>query len=191
MQPGMRRWIIASACLVLGLFLLPYAEALLVRAPLSRKLADAKKDESRLALIDRNMQFLQSLKQNQPPYLDALYLFSKSVPQGAKLDSVTMNRRGDVSIRGSMRNGEQVLEFRSKLITSGFFASVTVEEQTPTPDRQKVNVRMSAQWKPFKDRAGLSIGPTPEEIAKATNAPPPGAGPPGMPMPRGMPVINR
>ena len=32
---------------------------------------------------------------------------------------------------------------------SGFFANVTVEEQTPTPDRQRVNVRISAQEKPL------------------------------------------
>jgi hypothetical protein len=80
-----------------------------------------------------------------------------------------------------MKDGTQVAGFRSKLIDSGFFASVAVEEQTPTPDRQKVTVRITAQWKPANDRQSLSIGPTAEEIEKAKNRPkdpPPGAFPP-------------
>jgi hypothetical protein len=91
-----------------------------------------------------------------------------------------------------MKDGQQVVAFRSKLIDSGFFSSVAVEEQTPTPDRQKVAVRIAAQWKTANDRQSLSIGPTAEEIEKAKNRPkdpPPGAFPPmemgpsgGMPM---------
>ena len=78
-----------------------------------------------------------------------------------------MNRRGELSLRGSMRDSTQVVDFRSKLIASGFFANVAVEEQTPTPDRQKVNVRISGQWKPAAARGGLAIGPTAEEIEKS------------------------
>jgi hypothetical protein len=46
-----------------------------------------------------------------------------------------------------MRDPQQVVEFRSKLIDSGLFSTVVVEEQTPTPDRQKVVVRITGQWK--------------------------------------------
>ncbi|MBC8002068.1 MAG: hypothetical protein H7X97_05725 [Opitutaceae bacterium] len=77
-----------------------------------------------------------------------------------------MNRRGEVSLRGNMKDSQQVLQFRSKLIDSGFFSSVVVEEQTPTPDRQKLVVRMTAQWKPASDREKLKVGPTPDEIEK-------------------------
>jgi hypothetical protein len=78
-----------------------------------------------------------------------------------------MNRRGDLSLRASMQNSQQVADFRSKLIDSGFFANLTVEEQTPSPDRQKLTVRMSAQWKPLNARQALAFGPTAEEIEKA------------------------
>jgi hypothetical protein len=68
-----------------------------------------------------------------------------------------------------------------------------VEEQTPTPDRQKVTVRITAQWKPANDRQSLSIGPTPEELEKAKNRPkdpPAGAFPPmDMGPPGGMPMM--
>jgi hypothetical protein len=58
-----------------------------------------------------------------------------------------MNRRGDVSIRATMRDSQQVVQFRAKLLDSGLFGHLVVEEQNPTPDRQKVIVRMSGHWK--------------------------------------------
>jgi hypothetical protein len=60
----------------------------------------------------------------------------------------------------------------------------------PTPDRQKVNVRISAQWKPATARNGLAIGPTPEEIERAkTNKPAAGGGPLAGGFPAGMPPM--
>lgn len=187
--PDVKKWTVRAAALLCVLLLLPYAEALFLKGFLARKLTRLKTEKVRLTTIDRELEFLQSLKQNQPPYLDAIYLFAKSAPQGAKIDSLTMNRRGDVSLRGSMRTADQVTDFRSKLISSGFFSTVAVEEQAPTPDRQKLNIRISAQWKPIEVRAGLTNGPTADEIERAkTNKPTAGGGgfPPGM-MPPGMP----
>jgi hypothetical protein len=74
-----------------------------------------------------------------------------------------MNRRGEVAWRGSLKDAQQVADFRSKLLDSGCFTNVVVEEQTPTPDRQKLTVRMSAQWK----AAGGH-----EAFAAATSIPP-------------------
>ena len=192
--PDVKKWAVRAAALLCALLLLPYAEALLLKPFLARKLATLKADKGRLAVIDRELEFLQSLKQTQPPYLDAMYILAKSTPQGGKIDSLTMNRRGDVSLRGSLRDAAQVTDFRTKLIGSGFFANVAVEEQAPTPDRQKLNLRISAQWKSVEARAGLTNGPTAEEIEKAKTGVkdtksgggmPPGMMPPGA-MPAGM-----
>ena len=161
------KWAVVAALLGLGLLAFPYGEALLLKSRLARKLAAIQADKARLTTIDRELDFLRYLKQSQPPYLDALFLLAKAAPQGARFDSLSMNRRGDLSLRGSMKDSQQVVGFRSKLIESGFFANVVVEEQTPTPDRQKVNLRISAQWKPVGERASLTIGPTSEEIEKA------------------------
>ncbi len=161
------KWAGVAVLLTAGLLALPYAEALLLKSRLSRKLAAIQVDKARLSTIDRELDFLRHLKQSQPPYLDALFLLAKAAPQGSRFDSLSMNRRGDLSLRGSMRDSQQVAGFRSKLIESGFFSNVAVEEQTPTPDRQKVVVRISAQWKPSSARESLAIGPTAEEIAKA------------------------
>ena len=98
---------------------------MILKPRLERRLASLQRDKSRLPLIDRELGFLETLKSNQPPYLDALYLLAKGIPQGSKLDSLSMNRRGEVALRGSMRNSSEVTDFRSKLIASGFFANVS------------------------------------------------------------------
>lgn len=163
--PDVKLWAVHSAVLLCVLLMLPYVEALFSKPFLKRKLSALSAETNRLVTIDRELEFLQALKQNQPPYLDAIYLFSKLAPQGSKIESLTMNRRGEVSLRGSMRDATQVTDFRTKLIGSGFFATIAVEEQSP--GQGKLTVRMSAQWKPFEARAGLTNGPTLAEIEKA------------------------
>ena len=185
--PDTKKWVLRAAALLCALLILPYAEAILLKPFLNRKLSALKADKGRLTTIDRELDFLQSLKQNQPPYLDVIYLMSKLAPQGSKIESLTMNRRGEVSLRGSLRDATQVTDFRTKLIGSGFFANIAVEEQSP--GQGKLTVRMSAQWKPIEARAGLTNGPTAAEIEKAKSggkdAKGGGSMPPGM-MP-GMP----
>ena len=192
-RPASWKWAALALGLAIFSMALPYLEAPWLNWRLSKRLKAIQADRGRLVAIDRELDFLRHIKQNQPPYLDALFLLAKAVPPGSKLDSVSMNRRGDLALRGSMKDGTQVAGFRSKLIDSGFFASVAVEEQTPTPDRQKVTVRITAQWKPANDRQSLSIGPTAEELEKAKNRPkdpPPGAFPPmNMGPPGGMPMM--
>jgi len=153
-----------------------------------------KPETARFATIDRELDFLQYLEQSEPPYVDALLVLAKAAPPGTRFDSVSMNRRGEVSLRGSLQNGQQVAELRSKLIDSGFFASVGIEDQSPTPDRQKVTVRMSAQWK----SADLRKAPPPEPLKASTNAKtstasaiPPAVGPQESPTPRQNPLTPR
>jgi len=188
--PEIKPKLVRAVALLVLVLALPYAEALLLKPHLARRLAALKAERTRLATIDRELDFLQFLKQSQPPYLDTLFLFAKSAQPGARTESINMNRRGEISLRTAMQNGQQVTDFRSKLIASGFFTNVVVEEQSPTPDRQRVNVRMTGQWKPAEARAGLAIGPTAEEIEKAktnTTAQAGGGMPPGMMPPMGMP----
>ena len=179
-----RKWAATAVILLCAALLLPYAEAILLKPFLSRKLAAFESQAQRLPAIDTELQFIEYLRQNQPPYLDALYLFAKSAPQGSRFDTISMTRRGEISLHGSMPNFQQLADFRAKLIESGFFSAVTVEEQTPSPDRQKVNVRITAQWAPADVRAALSIGPGAEEIEKAKNSA--GKPPGGMSMLPGM-----
>ncbi len=193
-RPAPWKWVGLAALLAVSLLALPYLEALLLKPHLAKKLAALKADRGRLPMIDRELEFLQHLKQNEPPYLDTLYILGKSAPQGSKIESLSMNRRGELSFRGTMKDLSQVADFRKKLIDSGLFAHVAVEEQTPSPDRQKLMVRMSGLWKALALRRSLALGPTAEEIEKAKTRvrdqpgmPPMMPGMMGMPGPGGMP----
>jgi hypothetical protein len=186
-QQAPLKWAAAALGLLLLAVLLPYAEALTLKSHLAKKLAAIKTDQVRLATMDRELDFLQYLQQNQAPYLDALLVLAKAAPPGARFDSVSMNRRGELSLRGSLQNGQLVAELRSKLIDSGFFDSVGIEEQAPSPDHQKVTVRMNAQWKPADSRKtpALEPGRAAAESKRPPNSPaassPPTSPPPGQP----------
>ena len=69
-----------------------------------------------------------------------------------------------------MANAQQVTDFRTKLIASGFFANVAVEEQAPVQGQPKVTVRMAAQWKAAAARPALKVAPAPDAAAKANSA---------------------
>jgi len=183
-RSGSWKWAIAAGALILGLAATPYISAELGRPRLERKLAAIKAERGNLALIDQELGFLQDLKKRQSPYMEALYLIADAAPQGAKIDSLNMNHNGDVALRVALQNGQLVNDFRSKLIASGFFANVVVDEQTPTPNRTVV-ARMTMQWKPAEAREKLNIGPKIDEsktnsaAAASTNRP--AAPPPAMP----------
>lgn len=166
-RPAPWKWAAVAGLLVVGVFLFPFVEALLMKPRLAKKLAEINDAKGKLSTIDQELDFLQYLKLNQPPYVDAAYVMANAAPGGMRIESLSMNHAGDVSLRGSMMNSQQVVDFRSKLIKSGFFSIVTVEEQTPTPDRQKVTVRITAQWKPASVRETLAIGPSAQELEKA------------------------
>jgi len=170
-EPLLRKRAAIAAALLAALLVLPYAQAFLLKPFVAHKVAVVESQTNQLSTIDRELSFLQYYKENAPPYLDALYLFSTAAQPGTRLDTLSMNQRGDVSFSGSFGNFQQVVQFRTELIHSGFFTNVTVDEQVPVPNQQKLNVRMTAQWKQPQDRERLAIGPTPVEIAQATNSP--------------------
>lgn len=177
---GARVGALAAACL-----LLPYVEALLLQPHLEKKVAAFKTEAERLKVIDRELDFLRGLKLSQPPYLDLLYVFSKSAPPGTRFDSLSLNSHGEVSLRSAFHDGQQVADFRNQLIASGFFTNVVVEEQAPTPDRQKVNVRMSAQEKTAAELQVASARLLAKDANKQVKSAPPGiptAGPPKPPV---------
>jgi len=161
-RPAVWKWAAAAVLLALGTLFFPYAEALLLKPFLERKLAALEADRGRLATIDQELDFLKFLKQNQPPYLDTIYLLAKSAPQGTRLESLSLGSHQQVSMRLKMASAQQVSDFRAKLIDSGWFASVMVEEQTPSPDRS-VSARMTAELKPVESRKPLAVEPKKNE----------------------------
>jgi hypothetical protein len=192
-QPLTAKWVRMAAILVVAAIFFPFIEALALKPLFAKKLAALKLEKARLPIIDRELSFLQYLKQNQPPYLDAMTVIACSVSGGTRFESIGINRHGELSLKGNLKDANQVSDFRAKLIKSGYFSSVTVEEQAPSQDRQKVMVRMTAQIKPLAARGSVSVDTI------LSNAPPvqPGSGGfggpemmfpgGGMPMPMPMP----
>jgi Tfp pilus assembly PilM family ATPase len=169
-RPAQWKWVALAASLAIGSLSLPYAEALVQKPRLSGKLSQLKAYRDQLPKIDQELNFLLYLKTNQPPYLDAISIIANAAPPGARIESLAMNRRGDLSLRAVMGISPQTVDFRSKLIESGLFATVVVEEQTPTPDRQKSVVRISAQWKPASVRKPLSSALLSQNLQKSNTS---------------------
>ena len=166
MQPENRGWLVRAAALLALLLLFPVAETLLVKPFLQWRLESYKtRQHNFLSVVEPERKFLLNLKQSQPPYLDALYIFSKSAPPGTHFDSITISQRGEISIKAAMANGQTVSDFRAKLMASGFFSSIVVEEQSPVLNQPRVGVRMTAVWKFAGLRPAVSV-PLP---AAATN----------------------
>ncbi|MEN9677501.1 MAG: hypothetical protein RIS76_3397 [Verrucomicrobiota bacterium] len=153
------RPVILAVALLMAVLLLPYLEAFLLQPRLARRLAALKSQSTNLATIDRQMGFLRYLEQNQAPHLDAVFMIAQAAPQGVKVESINMNRQGEVALSGWLRDLNQVGEFRLKLINSGFFSSVVVEDQSPTPDRQRINFRINARWRDAGEREALKLDP--------------------------------
>jgi hypothetical protein len=172
-QPAHWKWAALAVLLAFGSFSLRYAEAYLQKPRLAKKLTELRSYRDKLPAIDRELNFLEYLRTNQPPYLDAILAIAKAAPQGTHVDSLSMNRCGEISLKGSLQNGPQAVDFRTNMIASDFFSFVGVEDQSPTPDRQKMNVRMSAQWKSALEREALAKA---KESGKAASGKPEGRG---------------
>lgn len=186
-RPAPRRWAVRAGAVLLAILALPYLEAFLFHPGLAARVASVKAKQDRMRIIDRQADFFRYLKQNQMAHLDTLLVLGKSAPPGARIDSMNLNRKGELALRISMRQPPEVVAFRNKLEESGFFSSVVLEEQNPSPDRQKIQVRIAAQLKPAADRASLKILSTNDVPASGAGGGMPGG--PGMPMgmPMGMP----
>jgi hypothetical protein len=177
-QPALMKWARLAILLAVCIIVFPYAQAFLLKPFLAKKLARIRAESGRLAVIDRELTFLQYLKNAQPPYLDALTVLANAAPPGTRFDSLSINRRGELALKGNIGNAQQVVDFRTKLIKSAYFSSVTVEEQTPSPDRQRMTVRILAQCRPAGARPPVKVEPLPPGFTP---------GGPAMPFPGMMP----
>jgi Tfp pilus assembly PilM family ATPase len=175
------KWAALAAVLLLAAFSLRYAEAMLFRSQLTGKLEELSKYRKTLPNLEREVSFLNFIKTNQPPYLDTVAVIASAAPAGTKLDQLLVARRGDVSLRGSVQDPQGPEKFRTKLIDSGFFSKVVVEEQGPASqqDRNKINFRISGVLKPEGTRKVLPPEPPLTNKTGKAGAPMPG-GPEGI-----------
>jgi Tfp pilus assembly PilM family ATPase len=142
------KWAALAVLLMFTAVALRYADVLINQSRLSRNLSAMKAYRDNLPNVERELGFLEYLKTNQPVYVDAISVVANAIGGGTRLDSLSISRAGDVSLRATLRDAQQVMDFRSRLLESGFFSTVVVEEQSPsTADKQKLTIRVTGQWK--------------------------------------------
>lgn len=139
------KWALAAGALAAACVLVRYGEPWLMKPGLASKLTALKAGQGRLATIDRELEFLRHLRQNQTPALDVLTVLATAAPTGARLELISLNRRGELSLRATIRTPQEAVGFRSKLVASGLFANLVVEEQSPNQNRDRIMLRMTAQ----------------------------------------------
>ncbi len=181
------RWAAAAVFLLLVWIGLRYAEPIIRNARLTAAIAELRAARDKLPRVDLEAAFLQYIHTNQPGYLDAVAAIAGAAQPGTKLDNLSIARKGDISMRGTAQNGQAAATLRSKMIESGLFSNVVLDEQTPGQNQQ-VTFRMTAQLRPEADRqppagpatAAATNKAAAKPAAARTNSPP---APPTVPTP--------
>ena len=198
--PAQWRWAAAACALLLVSIGLRYADPIVRKARVSATIADLEARRAKLPKVDKEAAFLNFIHTNQPNYLEIVNALASAAQPGMKLDSLTISRRGELALRGSSQGGAQAATtLRSKMIDSGYFASVVIDEQTPNQqNQQQVNFRMTALVRPEAERkiaaaakATGKSGTTNKSGVTAPNATSPAPSempPPEMSMPTAMPM---
>jgi hypothetical protein len=208
-SPAQWRWAAAACALLLISIGLRYLDPVVRKARINNRIAELEARRAKLPKVDREAAFLNFIHTNQPNYLEIVGALASATQPGMKLDSLTISRRGELALRGSAQGGQAATTLRSKMIDSGYFANVVIDEQTPNQqNQQQVTFRMTAQVRPESDRkiaaatkpasgkAGATnkAGATPQNVAPSSGpaemppemATPPqvvGGPPPGVVMP--------
>lgn len=139
-------WVAAVIALLAGLFLTRYAAPLLHGDAVRDRMEALQGAETDFPSIDRELAFLKHVQTSQPPVLDLLAVVADAIPKGALVDSMTLDRRGHLNIQSTMPKHLQPTVIRTKLLESGIFSEIVIEEQTPIENNQKLKVRIQARF---------------------------------------------
>lgn len=142
------QWIAVAAALLVGLFVFRYAVPLTKGPALEKKLEEVRAARAALPPIEQEVDFLRAVEKSQPAYLNALAVLADATPRGTKVESISLNQRGEFSFEATMPGAQQANELRTKLIDSGMFSNAAIEEQTPEQNQRQVKVRIRARWNP-------------------------------------------
>ena len=172
-QPLPVKWMGIAAALLLCMISLRYVEPLIRKPVLEAKIAEAKAAKLTLPPIEEELDFLRHLEGNRPGYLNAVTVLADAIPRGTKFEALTLDRRGEFTFRANVANSQQATDLRAKLLESGLFSTVVLEEQTPAENNRKLIMRIGARWKTDPKTPSKTIEKiVADSIARNTNAPP-------------------
>jgi len=166
------KWIGMAAALIFCLFMLRYVEPMIKKPALAARIARARDAQSALPPIEQELDFLRHLESSRPAYLNVVTVLADAIPRGTRFEALTLDRRGEFSFRATLANPQQATDLRAKLLKSGLFTTVILEEQTPAENNRKLIMRVSARWKPDPKTRSKTIDKiVADSIASNTNAP--------------------
>jgi Tfp pilus assembly PilM family ATPase len=167
--PPIYAWLAAAVLLAAVSLFLHYGAPLVRLAARKARLEEARTLRASLPNLDRELGFLEFVEKSQVDYLEALTALSQSIPQGTVLDALTMSRQGEVSIQGKATSFEGANDLRARLVKTGWFSHVVLQDQAPSKQEGRVDFRMSARIRPDAkpvEVAGKTQGATPATAGK-------------------------
>jgi hypothetical protein len=145
------------------------ADPIVRKARIRSTISQLEARRAKLPKINRESAFLSYIHENEPDYLDIIGALASATQPGMKLDSLTMSRHGEVGFRGSAQGAQAPGTLRSKMLESGYFSNVVIDEQTPNQqNQQQVAFRMTAQLRPELERKTF-IASKPKTDKNVTN----------------------
>jgi Tfp pilus assembly PilM family ATPase len=146
--PRLQAWLAAVVILAATSLFLRYGAPIVRLGERQARLEEARALRASLPRLDRELGFLEFVGKSQVDYLEAMTALSRSLPQGTVLDGLTLNRQGEASIQGKAAGFEGANDLRARLVTTGWFSHVVLQEQAPSKEEGRVDFRMSARIRP-------------------------------------------
>jgi hypothetical protein len=146
--PSLRGWLAVAAVLGAVSLFLHHGAPLVRLAGRRARLEEARALRATLPSLDRELGFLELVEKSQVDYLEALAALSQSLPQGTVLEGLAMNRQGEVSLQGKSASFEAANDLRGRLVKTGWFSHVVLQEQAPSKEEGRVDFRMAARIRP-------------------------------------------
>ena len=168
--PG-RFWIILAAVLVMVFVGLAgygrYGGAFLQSELLDQRIGYLGQRLLWVPRNERELSFLAHLEASQPPILEVITVIARAAPPGTTFTSFSLNRQGELAIQGSLPNFQAAGAFRAQCNASGWFSQVVLQDQSPSKDKSRVDVRFTARLKPQDARPVLEDPKPGEEPPEA------------------------
>ncbi|HVR73577.1 MAG TPA: PilN domain-containing protein, partial [Planctomycetota bacterium] len=151
--PRVGLWAVVAALLAAAAITVPQVSLFWRLPDLERRLEETRRLRASLPQLDNELAFFENLDASQVHYLDALAALAGAAPPGTILESLSMNRQGEVSLQGTALGTQAPNVLRGKLAVSGWFSHVVLEEQGPKDDKH-VTFRLRAHMKTSSPRGG-------------------------------------
>ncbi|MDC0325317.1 hypothetical protein OAM01_01005 [bacterium] len=150
------RWAAMLIMLVIVALLARRIEPSLRSSKLEGQLIEYREQKNFLPEIDRELSFLEHVQQKTIPYMDLVGLLAAKSVSGFQLESLEMSSDRRVQVRGSLPQNAHPEDLRAKLLESGWFEQVVLDEQTPDKNKRNVTVRVSLILKDHLRRSAMS-----------------------------------